>query len=120
MRKKKLLLTPEEAVRQKLIYYLINEKNIASGLISIERMIKINNMQKRFDIVIFDTNGKPYIAIECKAPEIKLTQKTMQQLAIYNLYLNAKFLMITNGYEHLISEINFETREINFLNQFPI
>lgn len=76
-------------------------------------------MQKRFDIVIYDNMAKPFLAIECKAPEVNLSQKTMQQLAVYNLHLKAQFLMITNGYEHIISEIDFETREIKFLTSLP-
>ena len=119
LRKKTVLLTPEEEVRQKLVSFLINEKNIPVGLIAIERVLKINRMIKRFDIVIYNSSGNPSLAIECKAPSIKLTQSTLQQLAVYNLHLKAEFLMVSNGLEHLISQVNFETREIRFLSELP-
>lgn len=82
-------------------------------------MLKINNMQKRFDIVIFDNLAKPFLAIECKAPDVKLSQKAMQQLSFYNIHLKAKYLMVSNGFEHLISEIDFENRQINYLEKLP-
>lgn len=119
LRRKNILLTPEEEVRQKLLWYLNTEKNIPLGLIAIERGLKINGLIKRFDIVVYNNLGKPCLAVECKSPLIKLTQKTMEQLAIYNLHLKAEFLMISNGFDHLISRVNFETREIFFLNEFP-
>ena len=106
-------------MRQKLVSFIINEKKIPVGLIAIERVLKINRMRKRFDIVIYNSSGNPRLAIECKAPSIKLTQSTLQQLAVYNLHLKAEFLMVSNGLEHLISQINFETREIRFLSELP-
>jgi len=119
LRKKPILLTPEEEVRQKLIHYLLKFKQVPAGLIAVERGLKINGMMKRFDILIYNTSGKPYLAIECKAPAVPLTQATLQQLATYNLYLKAEFLMVSNGLEHKISQVNFETREIKFLDDLP-
>jgi hypothetical protein len=119
LRKKKIQLTPEEEVRQKLLWYFIYEKQIPAGLIAIERALKINGMLKRFDMVIYNQLGNPFMAIECKAPSIKLTQNTLQQLATYNLHLKAEFLMVSNGMEHLMSQVNFETREIRFLEELP-
>ncbi len=119
LRKKYFILTPEEEVRQKLVWYLINVKNIPLGLIAVERALKINGMLKRFDIVVYNSSGNPELAIECKAPSIKLTQKTLQQLAIYNLHLKAEYLMVSNGLHHLISQVNFGTREIKFLERLP-
>ncbi len=119
LRKKNILLTPEEEVRQKLLFYFIHTKKIPIGLIAIERGLKINGMTKRFDIVIYNSSGNPHLAIECKAPDIKLTQTTLQQLATYNLHLKAEFLMVSNGLNHIISQVNFETREIVFLEGLP-
>lgn len=119
LRKNFFILTPEEEVRQKLIRYLINEKKISSGLISVERALKINGMLKRFDLVIYNSSGNPELAIECKSPSVKLSQSTLQQLAIYNLHLKAEYLMVSNGFHHLISRVNFETREIKFLEELP-
>jgi hypothetical protein len=120
LRKKHVLLTPEEEVRQKLIIYLLQAKKVPAGLIAIERGLKINGMMKRFDLVIYNSLGEPHLAIECKAPSVALTQNTLQQLATYNLHLKAEFLMVSNGLKHLICQVNFETREINFLDSLPI
>ena len=107
-------------MRQKLVHYFINERNIPVGLIAVERALKINGMLKRFDIVIYNSSGNPHIVVECKAPFIKLSQTTLQQLAVYNLHLKAEFLMVSNGLEHILSQVNFETREIRFLEELPI
>ncbi len=120
LRKKHVLLTPEEEVRQKLLIYLLQAKKVPAGLIAIERGLKINGMMKRFDLVIYNQSGEPHLAIECKAPSVALTQNTLQQLATYNLHLKAEFLMVSNGLKHLICHVNFETREINFLDSLPI
>ena len=120
LRKKHVLLTPEEEVRQKLIIYLLQAKKVPAGLIAIERGLTINGMMKRFDLVIYNSLGEPHLAIECKAPSVALTQNTLQQLATYNLHLKAEFLMVSNGLKHLICQVNFETREINFLDSLPI
>jgi hypothetical protein len=120
LRKKHVLLTPEEEVRQKLIIYLLQAKKVPAALIAIERGLKINGMMKRFDLVIYNSLGEPHLAIECKAPSVALTQNTLQQLATYNLHLKAEFLMVSNGLKHLICQVNFETREINFLDSLPI
>jgi len=119
LRKKKLLLTPEEEVRQKLIWYFINERGVPGGLIALERSLKINGLLKRFDLVVFNNTGNPYLAVECKSPSVPLSQNVLQQLAIYNLHLKAEFLMVSNGLNHLISQVNFETREIRFLEDLP-
>lgn len=119
LRKKRLLLTPEEEVRQKLIWYLMNERGVPSGLIALERSLKINGLLKRFDLVVFNNSGSPYLAVECKSPSVPLSQNVLQQLAIYNLHLKAEFLMVSNGLDHLISQVNFETREIQFLEDLP-
>lgn len=119
LRKKRLLLTPEEEVRQKLIWYLMNERGVPGGLIALERSLKINGLFKRFDLVVFNNSGNPYLAVECKSPSVPLSQNVLQQLAIYNLHLKAEFLMVSNGLDHLISQVNFETREIRFLEDLP-
>lgn len=119
LRKQHILLTPEEEVRQKLIWYLIHTKNIAPGRIALERAIKINGMLKRFDLVVFNSDGQPFLAVECKSPAVRLTQDVLQQLAVYNLHLKAEYLMVSNGMHHMICSINFNTREIAFLEDLP-
>ena len=96
-RKKKLLLTPEEWVRQHFFHFLVNERNVPQGLISSEYGLVVNQLQRRCDGVIFGRDGKALAIIECKAPEVSITKKTFYQIAQYNFKLNVKWLFMTNG-----------------------
>jgi hypothetical protein len=101
VRMKKLILTPEEWVRQHFIAYLVEELKISIGRIASEYSLVYNNMNRRADIVVMDEFGKPYIIVECKAPQINLTDKTFFQIAQYQNTIPAKILILTNGVEHL-------------------
>jgi hypothetical protein len=104
LRKKQLVLTPEEWVRQHIVYYLIAFKSFAQGRLALEVSLKVNSLSKRADIVYYDENLQPQLVVECKAPEVKLTSETVFQIATYNSQLNSKFLLISNGLEHFIFE----------------
>jgi type I site-specific restriction endonuclease len=104
IRRKQVVLTPEEWVRQHLIHYLITSKSLAQGRIAVEVNLKVNSLSKRADIVYYDETLKPQVVIECKAPEVKLTSETIFQIATYNSQLNSKFLIISNGLDHFIFE----------------
>jgi len=119
IRKKFILLTPEEWVRQNVVQYLILEKKYPKSLINVEKILKINNLIKRYDVVVFNSDGSICLLIECKAPSIKISQKTFDQIAIYNFSLNANFLMVTNGLKHYICQIDFENKKYNFLENLP-
>jgi hypothetical protein len=119
IRKKFILLTPEEWVRQNVVQYLIIEKKYPKSLINVEKILKINNLIKRYDVVVFNSDGSICLLIECKAPSIKISQKTFDQIAIYNFSLNANFLMVTNGLKHYICQIDFENKKYNFLENLP-
>lgn len=119
-RKKFIRLTPEEWVRQNFIQYLIDQKQYPAGRIALEKALKVNEMNKRTDAVIFDNNGFPLVIIECKAPEVKISQKTFDQIARYNLTLKVKYLIVTNGLEHYISLIDFENQNYSFLPEIPL
>lgn len=119
LRKKNVVLTPEEWVRQNYIQYLICEKEYPKTLIAIEKQLKVNNLIKRTDILIFDKNGSPNIIVECKSPMVKITQNTFDQIARYNLKLNAKYLIVTNGLQHFYCKMNYEQMEYVFLNEIP-
>ena len=93
LRKKYVVLTPEEWVRQHFVHFLIDQKKYPETLIAIEKQLTINNLKKRTDILIFNSDGKPEVVIECKAPSIKISQKTFDQIARYNLQLKADFLI---------------------------
>lgn len=97
IRKKWLLLTPEEWVRQHVINYLIIEKKYPASLISLEKEIELNGAKKRYDIVVYSKDLKPEIIIECKAPEIALSQEVLEQALRYNLILDVNYVFITNG-----------------------
>jgi len=118
-RKESLVLTPEEWVRQHLIHFLIQEKQIPIGLIAAEMAIEINQLSRRCDVVVFGTDGKPRLIVECKAPEINLTEKTFNQIAQYNAALNVDLLMVTNGLQHIVCQIDRENTQLNYLEELP-
>lgn len=97
LRKKWLLLTPEEWVRQNFVQYLLQVKNYASSLIAVEKEIKLGELKKRFDILVYTNNHQPWMMIECKAAEIKLDEKVLEQILRYNISLPVEYMVITNG-----------------------
>tara|TARA_B100001093_G_scaffold97875_1_gene89840 strand:+ start:6149 stop:6583 length:435 start_codon:yes stop_codon:yes gene_type:complete len=119
VRKKFVLLTPEEWVRQHVINFLIQRK-ISKNHIAVEKKIVINNLIKRFDIVVFDRSGKILVLVECKAPQITLNQKVFDQVSIYNQHLDSKYLMITNGLTHFYLKVDKKNKKYIFLDNFPI
>ena len=119
VRNKYLLLTPEEWVRQNFIHYLNKEKKYPLGLMGVEQMVKYNSLKTRADIVMYNTEGKANIIVECKAPDVKITQDTFNQIAKYNSQLKVKYLLVTNGMNHYCCEMNYEKNEIVFLEEVP-
>jgi len=119
LRKKDIVLTPEEWVRQHFVQYLIQEKKYPVSLIAIEKQLTINNLKKRTDILVFGTDGLPNIIVECKAPHIKINQDTFDQIARYNLKLNANFLIVTNGLEHYYCQLDIKNESYIFLQDIP-
>lgn len=105
-RKKWLVLTPEEWVRQHLLHYLVNEKKYPASLIAIEKEIAVNDIKKRFDVVVYNAKLSPYILIECKAPYIELNLRVIEQALRYNLNLKSEFVMITNGVKDVVVDNN--------------
>ena len=99
LRKRYLFLTPEEHVRQCLVQHLLQTIQVPKGLISIERGLTYNSRQKRYDLLVFDRDGQPLLACECKAPQIDIDEKTAFQLAVYNQKIGAPLLLLTNGRE---------------------
>ena len=119
IRKKYLVLTPEEWVRQHLINYFINHLKYPKSLISIERGLHYNQLQKRSDIVVFDRNGKPWMIIECKSPDTSLDQKSVMQVAAYNADTKAKYVSISNGLKHICYEAASDPKDVVLLQNFP-
>jgi len=119
IRKKFVVLQPEEWVRQHCVQYLMQEKGFPKSLINVEKELKINNLRKRYDIVVFNPDGSIHLIVECKAAKIKIDQSTFDQIARYNLALNATYLMVTNGINHYYCEMDFEAECYHFLQNIP-
>jgi len=119
IRKKYVALTPEEHVRQSFIRFLIEEKNYPKNLIGVEIAVPINDMKKRADIVLYNRNGNVTMITECKAPSVKITQKTIDQIARYNLILKAELLFVTNGINHFCLQLDVKNQKYKFLKEIP-
>ena len=119
VRKKYVALTPEEWVRQNFISWLIQELKYPASHIAIEKKLLLNELKKRFDAVVFNKDNKPAMLIECKAPEIKITQRTFEQAARYNMVLKLKYLVVTNGLDHYCCEIDFLENNYSFMEIIP-
>lgn len=119
IRKKFIIVTPEEWVRQNVVQYLINEKKYPKSLINVEKALKINGLTKRYDIVVYKNDGKINVLVECKSTDVKISQDTFDQIARYNMTLKADFLMVTNGLNHYICKMDFENEKYSFLENLP-
>lgn len=112
VRQKWVVMTPEEHVRQVFILYLLNVKQLPLSHLSVEHAVTVNGMTQRYDLVVFGNDLQPWMMVECKAPHVKLTQKVADQAARYNSILKAPLLCVTNGVEHKVFRIDFESGEI--------
>jgi hypothetical protein len=119
IRKKFVILTPEEWVRQHVVRFLLEEKKYPKSYINVEKLLKVNGLKKRYDAVVFNPDGSIFILVECKAPEVKISQDTFDQIARYNMTLNAQFLMVTNGHNHYFCKMDYEQEEYQFLQELP-
>ena len=119
VRKKNILLTPEEWVRQHFVHYLIDGLGYPKPLIKVEQGLRYHSLLKRSDIIVFDRSGVPLVLVECKAPEIPLNQKVVEQAMMYNKTIMAPYIIITNGIEHSCLYINREDSKIDFLPELP-
>jgi type I site-specific restriction endonuclease len=115
IRKKEVVLTPEEWVRQHFIQYLIKEKNFPRSLIKLEGGLKLNGNAKRSDIVIFNNKGEKILLVECKAPSVKVTQQVFDQVARYNWVHRIPLIAVTNGLQHYYCKIDFEKQRYDFI-----
>ena len=120
IRKKHIILTPEEWVRQHLVHFLINQLNYPKSLISVEDGLKVNKMQKRSDIIIYNRHGKVFMVVECKSAKIKLGQNSMIQLSTYNQKYNAEYLALTNGLQIYVCRMDYENKTSDYIDQFPV
>lgn len=119
VRKKFVRLTPEEWVRQHFLNFLVGNHGYPASLIHVEASVKYHNLSKRSDIVIYGNNGKPLMAVECKAPSVEISQKTFSQLAMYNFTLRVSYLVLTNGLSHYVCRMDAGRGTFSFLEEFP-
>ena len=119
IRKKFVSLQPEEWVRQHVIHFLVFTKKYPKGYINVEKQLMVNQLKLRYDVVVYNADGSIHLLVECKAPEIKITQTTFDQIARYNYALKSDYLMVTNGLEHYCCKMDFENEKYQFLKEIP-
>jgi hypothetical protein len=119
VRRKYVRLTPEEWVRQHVLQFLIHEKKVPSSLIGVEKRLKIGQMLKRFDVVVFSNEAAPLLLVECKAPELEIRESVFDQAARYNLSLKANYFMITNGLDHYNCRLDYQLKTYVFIQALP-
>lgn len=119
IRKKFVVLTPEEWVRQNFIQFLKKEKKYPENLMAVEKQIMVNGNPRRFDLLIYLRNGQPHLIAEFKAPSVKITQETFDQVVRYNMALRVERVIVSNGLQHFACEINYPKNSYTFLYEIP-
>ncbi|HPM12578.1 MAG TPA: type I restriction enzyme HsdR N-terminal domain-containing protein [Bacteroidales bacterium] len=119
IRKKYVKITPEEWVRQHIVKFLIHYKNYPPTLIQLEVSMKIYGLQKRADIVCYNSQGMALLVVECKAPEVSITNQVFHQISNYNILLKAPYLLVSNGITHAACSIDFDSKSYAFLHEIP-
>lgn len=119
LRKKNVVLTPEEWVRQHWVHYLSENKGYPRSLMQIEGGMQLNSLLKRSDLLIYNVEGEKILLAEFKAPHIKITQKVFEQISNYNSVQKVPLLLVSNGLTHIYSKIDFDKKESVFLENLP-
>jgi len=119
IRRKYLVLQPEELVRQLVICYLLKERAYNQNRIAIEKKLEVNGMTKRCDILVFQKDMQPWLLVECKAPGVALSEATFRQVALYNMPLQVQYLMVTNGHTTYCCRMDYEQNDFEFLEEIP-
>ncbi|MBC29419.1 MAG: restriction endonuclease subunit R [Muricauda sp.] len=119
IRKKFVLLQPEEWVRQHVVHFLLTTKGYPKSLMNVEKQLIVNKLSKRYDVVVFKPDSSIFLLVECKAPQVKITQDVFDQIARYNRGLGATYLMVTNGLEHYYCQMDYVLEKYTFLKEIP-
>jgi hypothetical protein len=119
IRKRNIIITPEEWVRQHFVQYLIHQKKYPKSLIKLEGGHKLHGKAKRSDIVVFNSAGEKILLVECKAPSVPIDQNTFDQVARYNMVHKVNLLAVTNGLQHFYCSIDFNTSTYKFMEELP-
>lgn len=119
LRKKYVVLTPEEWVRQHLVHYMVEELKYPKSLMKIESGHTYNTLQKRCDVTVFDRNGNAWLLAECKSPEQRVSEATLRQASVYNLTVKAPYVLLSNGLVHLCLDTRVAAQPWKVLNELP-
>ena len=119
IRKKFIILTPEEWVRQHFIHFMIEQKGYPLSLLANEVKLKVGEKKLRADSVLYSTELKPRMVIEYKAPNINITQKVFDQITVYNMLLHVDYLIVTNGLQHYCCKMDYASKKYLFLRDIP-
>ena len=119
LRRKHVVLTPEEWVRQHVVHYLITHLGYPRGLLALERGLRYNQRQKRTDLLALNSEGQPLLLVECKAPAVAIDAAVARQATTYNLTIGAPLLLLTNGLVHYCWRVDFATRTNERLDEIP-
>lgn len=119
VRKKFVVLQPEEWVRQHTVLFILKTLKYPKSFVNVEKKMVLNNITKRSDILVFNPDGSIKILVECKAPEITIDQNTFDQIARYNIIADAEYLMVTNGISHFYCQMDYENKKYTFIPELP-
>lgn len=119
VRRKYLLWTPEEWVRQHVLQFLVKDRDYPKSFLAVEKALKVNTLLRRTDVVAYNKSGEPILIVECKAPNVKITQAVFDQIAAYNISLKVAYLFVTNGLEHYCCKIDYEANSYSFIEDLP-
>lgn len=119
VRKRFVQLTPEEWVRQNFMRFMITEKKYPESLMAVEKQIILNEILFRFDLLVYRRNGQPLLIAEFKAPNIKITQETFDQVVRYNMALKAETIVVSNGMQHFVCNIDYQNNSYSYLKEVP-
>jgi hypothetical protein len=119
IRRKWLVLQPEEMIRQLVLHFLVEEKRYNLARISVEKKLKINSLDKRFDLLVYSQDLRPFLLVECKAPQVPIGQDVFRQASWYNLPLKVRYILVTNGIETYCCAMDYERQEHEFLTEVP-
>ena len=119
VRRRWVALTPEEWVRQHFINFLVNDRGCPRALLAVERTLRLHGLTRRADIVVHDQAGSPVALVECKAPDVRLTQAVFDQAARYNRAFRVRWLLVTNGRAHYCCEVDHAGNAVRFVDHIP-
>ena len=119
VRRQFVALTPEEAVRQEVLLYLLHQTRCPKGNISVEKQLIVNGLQKRYDVLVYSKTFAPVLLIECKAPSVEINEMMCRQIAVYNLKLQVPYLWLTNGKKHFVVKNDLSAGTYIFLEKLP-